>query len=171
MGPPLRSFAPDAHCCIMVWVGWTHRIQGCGAMLSRPTAGFPRSRHPDRNKRAVVLGAFKARPCGRAEERGLDSPCARRRSMCVGRGEETELPDRTKETGQKKMEPCSAVLTRKAPYKETAGCWAPGSARAMGIWLARTVRRWAGDKPSGAAGERWTAGPRAFAPGSRRIAG
>jgi hypothetical protein len=58
-------------------------------MLSRPPAGSPRSRHPDRNQHAIGLGAVKARPCGRAEERGLDSPCARRRSMCVGRGEET----------------------------------------------------------------------------------
>jgi len=31
MGPPPRSFAADAHACIMVWVNATHRIQGCGA--------------------------------------------------------------------------------------------------------------------------------------------
>jgi hypothetical protein len=34
-GPPLRSFAADAHCCIMVR-SLTHRIQGCGAIDQCP---------------------------------------------------------------------------------------------------------------------------------------
>src|SRR5258708_40367791 len=33
MGPPPRSFAADAHDCIMVRLLWTYRIQGCGAMI------------------------------------------------------------------------------------------------------------------------------------------
>src|ERR1700736_2635590 len=33
MGPPPRSFAADAHDCIMVRSLWTYRIQGCGAIL------------------------------------------------------------------------------------------------------------------------------------------
>ena len=33
LGPPPRSFAADAHDCIMVRSLWTYRIQGCGAML------------------------------------------------------------------------------------------------------------------------------------------
>ena len=33
MGPPPRSFAADAHDCIMVRFRWTYRIQGCGAMI------------------------------------------------------------------------------------------------------------------------------------------
>src|SRR3954452_20111650 len=33
MGPPPRSFAADAHDCIMVRPLWTCRIQGCGAMI------------------------------------------------------------------------------------------------------------------------------------------
>jgi hypothetical protein len=33
MGPPPRSFAADAHDCIMVRSRWTYRIQGCGAMI------------------------------------------------------------------------------------------------------------------------------------------
>jgi len=32
MDPPLRSFAADAHYCIMVWILWIRRIQVCGAM-------------------------------------------------------------------------------------------------------------------------------------------
>jgi len=118
-------------------------------MLSRPTAGSPRSRHPDRNKRAVVLGAVKARPCGRAEERGLDNPCARQRPIGVGRGEETGFQIEQR-NWQKEMEPCSAVLTRKASYKEDAGSWAPGSADTMGISLALSVQRGARETVSAA---------------------
>src|SRR3954451_3952492 len=33
MDPPLRSFAADAHDCIMVWILWIRRIQGCSAMI------------------------------------------------------------------------------------------------------------------------------------------
>ena len=33
MGPPPRSFAADAHECIMVRVVTAHRIQGCGTMI------------------------------------------------------------------------------------------------------------------------------------------
>src|SRR3954471_22692115 len=33
MDPPLRSFAADAHYCIMVWILWICRIQVCGAMI------------------------------------------------------------------------------------------------------------------------------------------
>ena len=41
MGPPLRSFAADAHDCIMVRVLGPNRIQGCGATEPRPKAGSP----------------------------------------------------------------------------------------------------------------------------------
>jgi len=60
-----------------------------------PTASSPRTRHPDHNERAAVLGAVKAWP-GNNRARGqrratanLDSPCARRLSIPVGRDEET----------------------------------------------------------------------------------
>jgi hypothetical protein len=56
MGPPPRSFAADAHDCIMVRPLWTYRIQGCGAMIA-PHGKLPSDRRPDRAKRAVVLGA------------------------------------------------------------------------------------------------------------------
>ena len=60
-----------------------------------PTASSPRTRHPDHNKRAVVLEAVKAWPgqggaCGKVgATANLDGPCARRPPRCVGRGEET----------------------------------------------------------------------------------
>src|SRR5215475_7795545 len=43
-GPPLRSFAADAHDCIMVRSLWTYRIQGCGAMIRAPMASSPPQR-------------------------------------------------------------------------------------------------------------------------------
>src|SRR5262249_18784552 len=41
MGPPPRSFATDAHGCIMVRSLWTYRIQGCGASSSCPDSELP----------------------------------------------------------------------------------------------------------------------------------
>ena len=61
MGPPPRSFAADAHDCIMVRSISTYRIQVCGAMIA-PESGLPSDRHPDHNERAAVLGAVKTRP-------------------------------------------------------------------------------------------------------------
>ena len=62
MGPPPRSFAADAHDCIMVRSLRTYRIQGCGAMIRARWASSPLIVHPDRGKRAVVLGAVKVWP-------------------------------------------------------------------------------------------------------------
>ena len=61
MGPPLRSFAADAHGCIMV------RVQGpteykVVARLIASESGLASDRHPDRAKRAVVLEAVKVWP-------------------------------------------------------------------------------------------------------------
>jgi hypothetical protein len=100
MGPSPWSFAADAHECIMVSGSWTHRIQGRGAIDPRPESGLPFDRHPDRTKRAVVLGAVKVWP-GKAEcaarfeaTANLDSSCARQLCNTAGRGEETGLQDR-----------------------------------------------------------------------------
>jgi len=57
MGPPLRSFAADAHDCIMVRVLKTYRIQGCGAI--------DRAR-----KRAPLWSPFRSQQaCSRARNR------------------------------------------------------------------------------------------------------
>ena len=58
MGPPLRSFAADAHDCIMVRVlGPTgYKVV---ARLIAPASGLPSDRHPDRSKRAVALEAAR----------------------------------------------------------------------------------------------------------------
>ena len=94
MGPPLRSFAADAHDCIMVRVlGPTgYKVV---ARLIAPASGLPSDRHPDRTKRAVVLEAVKVWPGngGACRKVGatanLDSFCARQRKRSAGRDEET----------------------------------------------------------------------------------
>src|SRR5712672_775165 len=94
MGPPLRSFAADAHDCIMVRVlGPTgYKVV---ARLIAPASGLPSDRHPDRTKRAVVLETVKVWPGngGACRKVGaaanLDSSCARRRQRTAGRDEET----------------------------------------------------------------------------------
>jgi hypothetical protein len=44
LGPPPRSFAADAHDCIMVRSPWTYRIQGCGAIYFAPDGKLPSDR-------------------------------------------------------------------------------------------------------------------------------
>jgi hypothetical protein len=82
-GPPPRSFAADAHACIMVWVRTRPTGYKVAARLQRPTARLPsdtistahwpvpgraHERHiaprPRLNQRAVVLGRVKAEPDG-----------------------------------------------------------------------------------------------------------
>jgi len=101
MGPPLRSFAADAHDCIMVRVlGPTgYKVV---ARLIAPASGLPSDRHPDRTKRAVVLEAVKVWPGngGACRKVGatanLDSFCARQRKRSAGSGRRNGLSDRTK---------------------------------------------------------------------------
>ena len=61
MGPPLRSFAADAHDCIVVRVlGPTgYKVV---ARLNRARKQAPLNRHPTALKRAIVLEAVKVWP-------------------------------------------------------------------------------------------------------------
>jgi len=61
MGPPLRSFAADAHDCIMVRVFGPTEYK-VAARLNRAQSGLPSDRHRDRIERAVVLGAVRIWP-------------------------------------------------------------------------------------------------------------
>src|SRR6516165_7774699 len=94
MGPPPRSFAADAHDCIMVRVPGPTGYKVV-APLIRTRKRAPSDRHPDRTQRAVVLEAVKVWPSKREACRkvgapaNLDSPCARRPGAAAGRDEET----------------------------------------------------------------------------------
>src|SRR6266852_1197309 len=127
MGPPPRSFAADAHDCIMVRVlGPTgYKVV---ARLIAPERGLPSDRHPDRTKRAVVLEAVKVWPGkgGACHEVGatanLDRSCARRPGAAAGRDEETGFSDRTKKLMKDKR--CAGVpklLDKKSPIQGTSG--------------------------------------------------
>ena len=59
MGPPPRSFAADAHDCIMVRVLGPTEYKVVARLIRAPARGLPSDRHPDRIERAVVLGAVK----------------------------------------------------------------------------------------------------------------
>src|SRR6267142_1441358 len=118
MGPPPRSFAADAHDCIMVRVlGPTgYKVV---ARLIAPERGLLSDRHPDRTKRDVVLEAVKVWPGnGGACRKGL----VRRPTLTVsvraigkrgaGRDEETGLSDRTKKlTKEKRCADLSPIET------------------------------------------------------------
>src|SRR5580693_2132740 len=95
MGPPPRSFAADAHECIMVRVLDPPDTRSWRDLIRAQESGLPSDRHPDRTKRAVVLEAVKVWPgnggaCGKVgATANLDSFCARQRERSAGRDEET----------------------------------------------------------------------------------
>src|SRR5216683_6396613 len=96
MGPPPRSFAADAHDCIMVRSLRTYRIQGCGAMIRARWQSSPSDHRPDYNQRGRRARACQRRGletterAARAERRPtLTGPVRVGLNTCVGRGEET----------------------------------------------------------------------------------
>src|SRR5713226_3167557 len=101
MGPPPRSFAADAHDCIMVRSLRTYRIQGCGAMIA-PDGKLPSDHRPDYNQRgrrarACQGAAWKDGACGQGRATAdLDRPCARRPQHVCGSGRRNGIPSRTK---------------------------------------------------------------------------
>ena len=91
MGPPPRSFAADAHDCIMVWVLEPTEYKVVARLIRAPERGLPSDRYPDPIEQATVLGAVKVWP-GKRRARGkvgatanLDSSCARRLCNSAGR--------------------------------------------------------------------------------------
>src|SRR5215469_18506084 len=95
MGPPPRSFAADAHGCIMVRFVMDLPDTRLRREFLVPDSELPSgaSSRPQRvcRRARVYQGAACKRwsvSKGRATA-GLDSPCARRRPTRAGRGEET----------------------------------------------------------------------------------
>jgi hypothetical protein len=88
MGPPPRSFAADAHHCIMVWVSGPAEYKHV-ARSSCTTRGLPSYRHPDTLKCAVVLEAVKDEPSVALTRHPLTTSARAGSHLFVGRGEET----------------------------------------------------------------------------------
>jgi hypothetical protein len=127
MGPPPRSFAADAHDCIMVRVFGPAEYKVVARLIRAPERGLPSDRHPDRIERAVVLRAVKVWP-GKARAHGkvgatanLDRSCARRLCYIAGRDEETgfQVEQRNRSRKQERS-PLLNRLTTKTPYKAQA---------------------------------------------------
>src|ERR1700722_13162450 len=122
MGPPPRSFAADAHECIMVWVLDPPDTRSWRDLIRAQESGLPSDRHPDRTKRAVVLEAVKVWPGdgGACRKVGatanLDSFCARQRERSVGRDEETALRS-NQETDEGRDAPTCRLLKRRVLTK------------------------------------------------------
>src|SRR5580704_770110 len=80
MGPPLRSFAADAHDCIMVQVLRPSGYKVVARFEPRPKAGSPLIVIPTAPSGAIVLAAVKVRLARNAARLGnLDRSSARRR--------------------------------------------------------------------------------------------
>jgi hypothetical protein len=107
---------------------WTHRIQGCGAIDPRPKAGFPL---------IVIPTAPSVPPCSKLSRCGLAGAeyaarLVRRPTLTapardglallrVGAKKRAFRSNKESDEGQKHALRCRSSLTKKAPYKETAG--------------------------------------------------
>src|SRR5260370_40965850 len=76
MGPPPRSFAADAHNCIMVRVLGPTAYKVVARLIRATENGLPSDRHPDRIECAAVLRAVKVWP-GNGETCGSDDATAK----------------------------------------------------------------------------------------------
>src|SRR5260370_14683248 len=110
MGPPPRSFAADAHDCIMVRSLRTYRIQGCGAMIRARWQSSPLIIVPTTTSVAAVLGSVKARPgndgaCGQGRATAdLDRPLCASASTRVWVGAKKRDSKSNKGTGMEEVE-------------------------------------------------------------------
>jgi hypothetical protein len=112
MGPPLRSFAADAHGCIMVRVLGPTGYKVVARLIRARKAGSPLIVISTASSGAIVLGAVKVWPNKGGECRkvgataNLDSFCARRPERSAGRDEETGFRS-NKETDEGRKMRCS----------------------------------------------------------------
>jgi hypothetical protein len=129
MGPPPRSFAADAHDCIMVRVLGPTEYKVVARLIRATESGLLSDRHPDRIERAAVLGAVKVWP-GKRRARGkagatanLDSSCARRLCNTAGRGEETgfQVEQRNRSRKQERKIAALKPLDNKSPIQGASG--------------------------------------------------
>src|SRR6266436_9303453 len=126
MGPPPRSFAADAHDCIMVRSLRTYRIQGCGAMIA-PDGKLPSDHRPDYNQRgrrarACQGAAWKRRSVrpGQSDGRPGQALCASA-STRVWVGAKKRDSKSNKETGMEEVESgVKYMLDFKSPITRVA---------------------------------------------------
>ena len=123
MGPPLRSFAADAHDCIMVRVLGPTGYKVVARLNRAPKAGSPL---------IVIATAFSVPSCSKPSrvwpgkgEAGrkvgamtnLDSCCAHRRQRCAGPDQKPDFEVKSRNRRRKRCAALANSLTKKAPYK------------------------------------------------------
>jgi hypothetical protein len=127
-GPPPRSFAADAHGCIMVRVLGLTEYKVVARLIRATESGLPSDRHP-----RPYRVCRRARSCQGMAWQGpkyverlvrrptLTASSARRLCNAAGRGEETGFPGRTKKP-MKKARKRDRVLRPldRSPYKAQA---------------------------------------------------
>ena len=109
MGPPPRSFAADAHDCIMVRLLLTYRIQVCGAMIRVRKASSPLIVIPTTTRMPACSGLSRrgleaTEPAARAERRPALTAPARAGLHHVWVGAKKRNSKSNKETGMKEVE-------------------------------------------------------------------
>ena len=126
MGPPPRSFAADAHDCIMVWVLGPTAYKVVARLIRAPERGLPSDRHPDPSS---VPPCSELSRYGLASERrargkigataNLDSSCARRPCDTAGRDEETgfQVEQRNRSRKQERKIAALKPLDNKSPIQ------------------------------------------------------
>jgi hypothetical protein len=134
MGPPLRSFAADAHDCIMVRVLGPTGYKVVARVIA-PASGLPSDRHPDRTNRAVVLEAVKVLPSngGACRKGRCDGPTltastrASASEVRVGTKKRALRSNEETDEGQQIRGLCE-LLDKKSPIQGNRG---------RGTWVAR----------------------------------
>ena len=129
MGPPPRSFAADAHDCIMVRVLGPTEYKVVARLIRAPERGLPSDRHPDHIERAAVLGAVKvglasAERVERLVRRPtLTAPARAGFAILAGRGEETgfQVEQRNRSRKQERKTTALKPLDNKSPIQGTRG--------------------------------------------------
>ena len=122
MGPPLRSFAADAHDCIMVRVLGPTGYKVVARLNRAPKAGSPliviatALSVPSCSKPSVWPGKGEAcRKVGATAN--LDSFCAHRPQQCAGRDEETDFEIKSRNRRRKKMRGPGKFLDKESPIQ------------------------------------------------------
>jgi len=125
MGPPLRSFAADAHGCIMVLVPGPAGYKVVARIDPRPESELPSDRHPDRTSvpscsEQSRYGLARAEHAARLVRRPTLTAPARDDMGEARVGTKERLSDRTK----KLMRRCAGVpklLDKKSPIQGASG--------------------------------------------------
>src|SRR5215813_10261852 len=123
MGPPLRSFAADAHDCIMVRVLGPTEYKVVARLIrarkrAPPLIVIPTAPSVPSCSKLSRYGLARAKHIERLVRRPtLTAPCARRPWPCCGSGRRNGLSDRTKKLTKEDMRCTAELLDKRSPIQ------------------------------------------------------